>query len=224
MWENFLALPSWSQLAAVVIGAVAGATHAARRGFDVIGVLGLAIATGLGGLLLRDILLQAGTSVVLLQSQYIVGASLAALAGYFFAGLISRVGNLLLVFDAFALGFLVSVGTDQAVRLALPAGSAIFIGVVTGVGGLVLRDILSGEAPQILRPGVFIAVAALAGAVVFMALQRYTQLPGSIVQLTTVAVVVLLRVGARWRDWETRPAVDYTDRIWQLWAKVGDRL
>lgn len=73
VYTGATALPVWTLYLAVVVGGVAGATYAARRGFDVIGVLALSVTTGLGGLLMRDILLARGP-VVLRDSGFIWSA------------------------------------------------------------------------------------------------------------------------------------------------------
>jgi uncharacterized membrane protein YeiH len=167
-------LPGWTQLAAVGVGAISGAAFAARRGFDVVGVLVLSVATGLGGLLLRDTLLQRGTSIVLTDGRYLIIAAIAAVIGFFFAGLVDRLEPVVVVLDALALGFLAAAGANAALAIQLPPSSAVFIGAATAAGGLVLRDLLAGVAPGIMRPGVLIAAAAFIGALVFTVLVVYT--------------------------------------------------
>ena len=70
-----IALPSWTTYAAVAVSGLAGATYAARRGFDVVGVFGIAFATGLGGLLIRDLLITTGTPNILTQPLFAAVAS-----------------------------------------------------------------------------------------------------------------------------------------------------
>lgn len=218
--DSAVTLPAWTTLAAVVIGSLLGAEFGARRGFDVIGVLGLALAQGVGGLMLRDMLLQAGTPIVLLQPDLLVGAAAAAVAGFFFSGLISRAHELLVALEALAIGFLATVGATSALALALSWPSVIFIGTITATGGLVLRDVLAGDAPMVLRPGAFIAVAAVAGTSVFVLLVEETDVDAGLAQLVAIVVVFALRMLSRRLGWETRPAVDLTDRVWRLWHRT----
>ncbi len=215
-----LALPAWTQLAAVAVGAVAGAAFAARRGFDVVGVLVLAVAQGLGGLLLRDTLLQTGTSIVLLDGTYLLIAVAAAAIGFFFAGLIDRLDPVIVVLDALALGFLCTVGADRALQIQLSPVAALFIGTATAAGGLVLRDLLAGTAPGVLRPGVFTAAAAFFGALTFVLLVQGTGIATGQAQILAIVVVFALRLLAIRLEWRTRPAQDLSDRVWGLW---GDR-
>jgi uncharacterized membrane protein YeiH len=217
-----LALPAWTQLAAVAVGAVSGAAYAARRGFDVVGILLLAVAEGLGGLLLRDTLLQTGTSIVLLDGRYLLLACAAAVVGFFFAGLLDRLDGLITVLDALALGFLCTVGADAALRIHLPPISAVFIGTVTAAGGLVLRDLLAGDAPRVLRPGVFTAAAAFFGALTFTALVGLTDIATGQAQIIAMLVVFVVRLLAVRLTWSTRPAEDFTDRLWGFWSRPKD--
>ncbi len=211
-------LPPWSAYAAVLVGGVAGASHAARRGFDVIGVLGLAIAGGLGGLLARDVLLQKGTPVVLTDPRYLLAACLAALLGFFFAGLISRAGKVLLVLDALAMGLFVSLGASAAFYYGMGVAPAIFLGLITAIGGTILRDVLSGEPPSVMRPGVYAGLAALIGACAFAVMWK-AGLPSGWAQLFTIVIVFGLRLLAVWRRWESPTSVDLTDRMWDYWHR-----
>ena len=214
-------LPAWTPYAAVLVGGLVGASHAARQGFDVIGVLGLAIAGGLGGLLLRDVLLQKGTPVVLTDPRYLLTATLAALLGFFFAGLISSLGRVLMVLDALSLGLFATLGASAALYYGMGPAPAVFLGLTTAVGGIILRDVLSGEPPSIMRPGIFIGVAALFGACVFVGL-RELGVSSGLAQIATILVVFGLRLLAVWRKWESPTSIDLTDRMWELWSRHRD--
>ena len=217
-----LSLPDWTQLAAAGVGAVSGAVYAAKRGFDVVGVLLLAVAEGLGGLLLRDTLLQTGTSVVLLDGRYLVVASGAAVVGFFFAGLVDRLEGVIVVLDAVALGFFCTVGAAAALAIGLSPIAAILMGTVTAVGGLVLRDLLAGDAPRVLRPGVFTAAAAFFGALAFVLLGTRTSLPSGQSQILAMVVVFAVRLLAVRLEWRTRSAREISDRVWSVWARTED--
>lgn len=216
-------LPLWSSYAAVTVGGVAGASYAARRGFDVIGVLGLAVASGLGGLLLRDVLLQKGTPVVLTDPRYLLAASIAALVGFLFAGLIARLGVVLLALDALAMGLFVSLGAVAAFYYQLGTAAAIFLAVTTAIGGSILRDLLSGEPPAVLRPGIFSGLAALFGALVFVTLDYY-DVATFWNQVATIAAVAALRWLALWRKWESQSSADFIGRLEDLLARAAQPL
>lgn len=216
--SNSPALPEWSTYAAVAFGGLAGAAFAARRGFDVIGVLGLAIAQGIGGLLLASILLQTGTPDVLVDGRYLLIVTLAGVIGFFFAGLIARAVQSAIILDALSLGLLCAVGTNMALRSGLDNIPAIFIGVMTAVGGLILRDILAGRAPEVLRPGIFIAFAALIGATLFVVLVDMGA-SRTFAQLATLVVVAGVRVFSVRFNWTTQEPRDFSDRVWRRWGR-----
>jgi uncharacterized membrane protein YeiH len=217
VYTGATALPNWTLYLAVVVGGVAGATYAARRGFDVIGVLALSVTTGLGGLLLRDILLARGP-IVLRDNAFIWSAVVAAVIGFFFAGYIARFDRALLALEALAMGLLATVGTDSALRAGLGALSAIAVGTIVATAGPLLRDILGGDAPQLLRPGVFLGVIALGGSALYVLLESWTHKP-LLSQIIVILAVFATRIVALLWDWETRPADDLSDRVWSYWGK-----
>ena len=217
-------LPDQWLYLAVAFGAFSGAAFAARRGFDLVGVLGLAAAQGIGGLLLAQILLQQGVPEVLKDRWYLIVVVVAALIAFFLADLITRAMESLLIIDALSLGLLCAIGVNQALR-ALPDNpevSAVFLGVITAVGGGILRDILSGRAPDVLRPGIFTATAALIGAIIFVLLVDLTDATKNFALILTVAVVATIRLLSHWLHWETRGARDYSDRLIRSRSKPSD--
>ena len=209
-----LTLPNWAALAAVITGSLVGAEFAAQRGFDPIGVFGLAFAQGLGGLMILELLLLNGTPQFLSDPRYLIGTAIASIAGFFFAGVLTRSRRILMTLDALSMGFLVCVGVDAALTVQLPMISAMFLGTLTATGGIVLRDLLAGTAPSLLRPGVLVGVAALLGSVFYVLLAHFASWPQGIEQLLTVTVVFSLRLLAAWRGWRTRPTSELSDQLW----------
>lgn len=213
-----LALPSWTPLAAVAVSGLAGATFAARRGFDIVGVLGIAIAAGTGGLLLRDILLQQGVPVVLTDPAYLTAAVIAAAVGFFFAGAIAQIGPAMVILDGLSLGFLSTVGSTATLSDGMPWESAIFIGTITAIGGLLLRDVMSGSPPEVFRPGVFYGMTALISSTLFVLLVTRGAPPAG-AQITAMIIALVLRAGGEWLGWKGAPAVDLSDRMWNVWQQ-----
>jgi uncharacterized membrane protein YeiH len=151
-------LPIGFDVAATMLFAMTGAISAMRKRYDLVGVLVLALVTGLGGALLRDgLFLQQGPPAVLEDARY-------------FARHLHRLKLLFLLSDAAALGVYGVVGAQKALAAGLPPLSATVVGVVNAVGGGVLRDVLVREEPLIFKPGEFYAVAAIAGCVLYVAL------------------------------------------------------
>lgn len=214
-----LTLPSWTAYAAVGVSGLAGATYAAKRGFDVVGVFTIGMAAGLGGLLLRDILLQNGTPVIFEQPLYLVIAFVVALIGFFFAGLISRFDAPMVLLDGLSMGFLCTAGASSAIDIGLASSSVILIGVITATGGQILRDVISGAAPQIVRPGVFIAVPAIVSTTVFVFLLDF-KTDWTLATMTAMAVALGMRAGAYWLGWHTGSASDVSEKVWSFWYRT----
>src|SRR6185437_108118 len=150
----------------LVVGALSGATIAARQRMAVTGVLIMAFCTGLGGGLIRDVLLGRGTPVALTNHLYLPTVTITAAVAFFFAEALSRLTPILLGLDALSLGLFTVIGAEKAQLAHLPAGTVIFLGVVTAVGGSVIRDVFLNEPLDIMQTGPINAVATLVGACV----------------------------------------------------------
>src|SRR4051812_22572938 len=135
------------ELPAIFVGGVSGGVHAARRGFDFVGVLALTIATGIGGGIVRDVLLGVGPPVALTHGRYLVAVAAAAIVAFVFAHAVTRIRGVLAMIDALSLGFFGVAGTDRALAVGLPLPGVVLLGVLAAVGGSVVRDVLSNEIP-----------------------------------------------------------------------------
>lgn len=207
-----LRVPAAVDLIAIVIGALTGGLLAAREGFAVSGVLLLAVSTGLGGGLIRDVLLAQGPPVALTDQAYLPTVAVTAAVTFFFSGWLSRLTGLLVVLDAVTLGFFTVIGAQKAQLAGLPSASVVFIGTLTAVGGAVIRDVLLAQRADIVQPGPYNAVAALIGATVLSVLAGPLDLPPLPVAAITIVLVTALRVLSVWRGWEAPVAVDLPQR------------
>lgn len=199
-------LPIALDLAAVFLMAITGAIEAIRREFDLIGLTVLALATGVGGALLRDgVFLQNGISPILLDERYLWAVAAAAILSLAFGSraVVSR--RLIAGVDALALGAYAVVGADKTLALGLGVVPALLVGVVNACGGGVLRDLFTGERPMVFKPGQFYAFAALIGCLVYVPLRKHTDFPPLAAALLAVAVTFGLRVLAIKRNWSTVP-------------------
>jgi uncharacterized membrane protein YeiH len=212
-----LVLPDWTLYLATAFNALSGAAFAARRGFDFTGVVGMAFIQGIGGLMLLAVLLQLGVPFVLTDPWYIVAATAAGLLGFFFAAAISQALRSALILDALAMGLFVAIGVGTSIQVAVNPLAAVIMGVVTATGGLILRDIMAGNAPTLLRPGVLVGVVALAGSVLFVLMVRYLGTTLAQAQVITVVFVAVMRVLAVTLDWRTHEATDLSERMARYW-------
>ncbi|MDF1478880.1 TRIC cation channel family protein [Leifsonia sp. H3M29-4] len=158
-------IPLWADLLAVGIGSVQGALFAAQfrdRRLDLLGVAIIGIATGFGGGILRDVLL-AEVPAALTSNWYLVVATASALVGMLLERLIARMGPLVNVLDALTIGLFGAIGTTKALATGLPEVPSIFVGVLSAVGGSILRDLLLNRPIALMHVGSLYAVAAVAG-------------------------------------------------------------
>ena len=207
-----LRVPAAVDLAAIVIGALTGGLLAAREGFAVSGVLMLAVSGGLGGGLIRDVLLGDLPPVAMTNTAYLPTVAITAGVTFFFSGWVSRLTGLLVVLDAVTLGFFTVIGAQKAQLVGLPSASVVFIGTATAVGGAVIRDVLLAQRADIIQPGPYNAVAAIIGASALTILAGPLDLDPLPVAATVIVLVAGLRVLSVWRGWEAPVAVDLPER------------
>lgn len=207
-----LRVPAAVDLAAIVIGALTGGLLAAREGFAVSGVLLLAVSGGLGGGLIRDVLLGVLPPVALTNQAYLPTVTIAAAVTFYFSGWLSRLTGLLVVLDAVTLGFFTVIGAQKAQLAGLSNASVMFIGTLTAVGGALIRDMLLAQRADIVQPGPYNAVAALIGAGALTVLAGPLDLDPLPVAAIVIGLVAALRVLSVWRGWEAPVAVDLPQR------------
>lgn len=189
----------WADLFGIFVFAVSGALMAGRKSMDFFGVLVIAIITAMGGGTLRDLILDRHPVTWIRDDSYLVVASLGALATVLWVRLTRPLPEAgLLVADAFGLAVFTVSGAGIALGMGTPASTAVIMGIMTGVAGGVLRDVLCNEIPLIFQKEVY-ATACLAGAVAFVLLGR-TGLSPDVVAALGMATVLLIRLAAiRWR-------------------------
>ncbi|TQJ32081.1 trimeric intracellular cation channel family protein [Microbacterium sp. SLBN-146] len=199
MDEPLFVIPLWADLTAVALGGVQGALFASgfrgERRLDLLGVAIIGIVMGMGGGLIRDLLLN--VSPVTLQSNwYLLTATAAALVGMLLAGIFQRLNAVIVGLDAIVIGLFGAFGTGKALALGLPAVPAIFVGVCSAVGGGILRDMIMGLPVAIMHVGSLYAVAAGAGCAVLAGAHALGAplVAASIAGIAVTAVIRLLAV------------------------------
>lgn len=169
MDEPLFVIPLWADLIAVGLGGIQGALFASgfrgQRRLDLLGVAIIGIVVGMGGGLIRDLLLNV-TPTTLQSNWYLLTATGAALLGMLMAGLFQRLNAVIVGLDALVIGLFGAFGTSKALVLGLPLVPAVFVGVCAAVGGGILRDMIMGLPVAIMHVGSLYAVAAGAGCLV----------------------------------------------------------
>lgn len=190
-------LQPWAEHAGITVGAISGVLSARGKNIDLFGVLVLALAAAFGGGTARD-LLSGDTPVAWLRGpSQMMNAVITALITFFAARWVRMPQGLLQIADAVSLAFFVMLGTGKGLALEFSAPVAVLLGVVTGVAGGIVRDVILREVPGVLQRGIHLyATAAIAGSVVYILLEP----SGSLVAATAGFLTVLgLRLAAlRW--------------------------
>lgn len=151
--------------------AVSGAVAAAHRRLDLFGILTISYLTACGGGVVRDLSLGAVPPVAISDWRYLATSALAAGMALWARPMIEHLQRPIVFFDALGLGFFAVNGAHKALALGQNVEVAILLGVVTAVGGGVVRDVLLNRVPVILQKEIY-AVAALVGASIQVLGQR----------------------------------------------------
>lgn len=209
MTDTYALLVSSLDVVGVYVFGVSGALVAARKRYDVIGILALAVASALGGGIMRDLLIGDVPPAGISNGWLLGTACLAGLSTYAAYRAVrsperyrvEAISRLIVVLDAVGLAtFAVSGSVKAVTRPGVPATAAVVVGVVTATGGGVIRDILAHREPELFLGEVY-ALAALPGAVIVVVAQRAGWLEPWVLVVAGVSVLIirLASVKLGWR-------------------------
>lgn len=210
-------LSPWFDLGATFVWAATGAGLGVRYGYDYTGIFVMALVSALGGGLLRDGIFLAHVPVALQSPNYLivvlagatVGTVSAVAAGgrkpsKSYQGFVDTV-------DALGLGAYACVGAQMTLQIGLAIPSAILVGVVNGVGGGLLRDVLANRVWML--PGQILALAALAGVSLFVLLVTVTPMPAGTAAFAAIGLTFVIRMLAIRFNWRTRALISFRRTI-----------
>ncbi|WP_237724618.1 trimeric intracellular cation channel family protein [Deinococcus alpinitundrae] len=190
-------------LAGIFAFSMSGALAAVRRRFDIFGVLVLGGVTAVGGGSIRDTLTGNTPPLFLKDETYLWVAILGALLAFAFGERLARFERTLSFFDTIGLSLFAASGALLGVQLGLGPLSVTFVGMLSGVGGGVIRDLLAAQVPEVMyRNDQLYATAAALGAITVYFIHPY--FPDLETQLLAAAVVVAARWLSR-RGWVRLP-------------------
>jgi len=196
-------------LGGTFVFALAGATAGARRQLDIFGIAVLSFATACSGGIARDLLIGATPPAALSDWRYVAASLLAALLAFRWHSLIQRMQSPVRLFDAAGLALFAVTGALKALAFGLHPVMAALLGMLTGIGGGMVRDVLLAQVPMVLRSDLY-AIAALAGASVVAIGSQFGLAPAA----TALAGAVLcfaLRLFAIRRAWQLPKAKSIDD-------------
>ncbi|HEY9276225.1 MAG TPA: TRIC cation channel family protein [Candidatus Nanopelagicaceae bacterium] len=200
------AVPIWLDLICVGFGAFQGALFAIfYKRFDLVGVISVAVIAGLGGGILRDLLLSAGRPAGM-QDKYILTAVGGAVAALIIGRWYRKSSGVIVFLDSIAMSLFAIAGTYKALIYDTTDLVAVILGIITAVGGGVLRDIVCRVTPQIFTGGPLYATATALGSTVFVFLEK-SELPFNLaVTLSALTIVIIHMTSVRFRI-HLKPAI-----------------
>lgn len=192
-------------LVGIFVFAISGGLVAVRKDLDIFGVLVLAGTTGLGGGFLRDVLIGALPPAALADWRYLLVPVSAGLLTFWFHPAIGRRERVINVFDAAGLALFCVTGAVKALEAGLGPVPSALMGMLTGIGGGILRDILAGRVPIVLRGELYATPALIGAVIVVVGLEAGAAV--SVVAIPAALVCLLWRLLAMRRGWHApRPS------------------
>lgn len=175
-----------------------GAAVARSRNVPIIGTLFAGLIVGLGGGMLRDVLLN--TVPVAIANWQVIPLGLAAglVAALLFSPILRNL-NVLALIQGLTLGFLVTIGAQRALDFDVPIVSAMFLGIITASAGGIMADVMTGYRATVVKQAHWVVTALTVGSVVFVLLSVYVNFWVAVV--LGVLAVAALRFVSQWRDW-----------------------
>ncbi|MBQ7837253.1 MAG: trimeric intracellular cation channel family protein [Clostridia bacterium] len=205
------------EIIGTVAFAITGVITALEKKFDIFGALVLGTVTAVGGGIVRDIILGYLPPMAFRKSVYALTAVVTSLAvfvlAYFLGSKIKKhfdvYSQIINIFDSIGLSVFVIGGVNSAISCGFGENMflSIFVATLTGVGGGVMRDIMAGRVPKILRKRVY-ALAAIVGAIIYYVLIWYKILPSTPAIIIGAGSVLVIRILATIFHWNLPTAKD----------------
>lgn len=180
--------------------AISGATAAKQRGLDLFGICAVAYTVACGGGIIRDLCIGAIPPAGLTTWYYLVAAMIAAIMSIGLYPIVERLNRPVLLFDAAGLSLFAVTGAQKALSYGHNAEVAVLLGIITAVGGGVLRDILLNRVPVILEKEIY-ASAALVGALIVVLGSYIKWLSNDWIAIIALVVCFTLRMLALRFHW-----------------------
>jgi uncharacterized membrane protein YeiH len=190
--------------------AISGASAGVRRGLDLFGALVLSFVAGNFGGITRDLLIGSVPPAAISDWRYLAVSILAGVITFYWPSAVGKLSSPVLVFDAAGLALFAVSGAQKALVFGLNPVMAALLGMLTGVGGGMMRDVLVAEIPTVLRADIY-AVAALLGAAVVV-IGSQLDVPAIATAIFGALLCFGLRLMAIHRGWHL-PVARRTDRL-----------
>jgi len=211
MTDTVFTIPPAFDYLATLTWASSGALVGIRKHFDVVGVFLVALVSALGAGFLRDSLFLQRTPVLLTDPVYLPLIAVTVILFSLFSTPLTRVATadtvqkIIDIIDAVGIPIFAVIGMQLAEeQKTIPVAGVIFVGLVNGTGGGLLRDVLVRDVPAILRPGQFVTLLLLLACGLFVGLKHYAEVTVSQAAWFSIGIFFVLRVLTVRFNWTTR--------------------
>ncbi|WP_304426377.1 trimeric intracellular cation channel family protein [uncultured Adlercreutzia sp.] len=210
--ETAFTLPFWFEFAATVTGGLSGGMSAVRARYDIFGTVAIACITGMGGGIIRDILLQDYGLYAFQSPWFLLSCAIAGIVVFYFGKLATYLDPIVDLLDNISVALWAIIGASKSLSAGLGIIPSVVLGTITAVGGGISRDVLMNRAPVAFQTGPVYGSAALIGCIVYCPLKVNGILPDTAGMLCA-GLILLLRYLSLIMGWRTKPPRDYSDTV-----------
>lgn len=186
-------------LIGVAVFAASGASAAVAKRLDLFGVVFVGMITALGGGVIRDLVIGATPPLAFTDWEYATTACAVSLATFWLHPQVDRLKRTMLVLDAAGLGLFSVVGALKGVDFGVPLVGSIMVGMITGIGGGVIRDMLTNDIPVVLHREIYASASLLGAAVVVIS--THWGMPRPVPTIVAIVLCFGLRLLSLYRRW-----------------------
>lgn len=210
--ETVLILPFWFEFAAVLTGGLSGAMSAVRARYDVFGCIVIACATGLGGGITRDVLLQDYGIYAFQNPSLLLMCVLGAIVVFYFGKLATYLDPIVDLLDNLSVSMWAIIGAGKSLSAGLGIVPSIILGTITAIGGGIMRDVLMNKTPEAFKAGPLYGSAALFGCTAYCVMHHYDFFPNMAAAMCAT-LVLGIRYASLALGWRTHEPRDYSDAV-----------
>jgi uncharacterized membrane protein YeiH len=178
--------------AGIAVFSASGAVVGVRKGFDLFGIAVMGVLTGVGGGILRDLLLDISPPYSIQHWGNMTVALGAVALGTIFANVVIRLNTSILVLDAFGMGFFATSGAAMAVDNGASWFAACLLGMLSAIAGSIIRDVLARDIPMVMGPDDLYAIPAMLGAITYVGVDYVAEQWVALVVGTVLATALRL--------------------------------
>ncbi len=218
MLDYGIPLPFWFELAAIMTGGLSGAMTAVKARYDIFGTMFIACVTGMGGGMLRDILLQDYGIYAFQNPSLLLSCIIGAILVFYFGRLTTYLDPIIDLLDNISVALWAIIGVSKSLSAGLDIVPAVLLGTLTAVGGGILRDVFMSRTPVSFQAGALYGTAAIVGCIVDALMVRLDFFAAWAPVVCSV-LILAIRYGSLIFGWQTKPPRDYSDAVTDAVAK-----